>query len=93
VTALLIGWGVVASLGALWFFMLSRATMRVAMRDREARDQARKRLFDERQARNASAVEAHADYAVLREERDALRKALLTRSASVDDPRNEIRDI
>ena len=93
-TALLIGWGVVATLGALWFFLLSRSTALVAMRDREARDQARKRLFDERQGRIADArdaqallvqmqLEANADYAVLREERDALRKALHTRTASV----------
>jgi hypothetical protein len=84
-TALLIGWVVVASLGAPVLFVLWRREQRIARLARAARDSAYARFWNERQEHNASVMAAHSKYTALHDDYEALRKAAFPSTASVKD--------
>jgi hypothetical protein len=82
-TALLIGWGVVATLGAAWMFVMWRREMRAAAYARASCWQANKRFYNERQERHAATMEALAEYKALKDDYDALKRAAFPPTASV----------
>jgi ABC-type protease/lipase transport system fused ATPase/permease subunit len=83
VTALLIGWGVVATLGAAWLLVLWRVAVEDRRLDRASRDQAWRRFWQERQERHASMMEALSEYKALKDDYEALKRAAFPSTASV----------
>jgi hypothetical protein len=84
-TALLIGWVVVASLGAPVLFVLWRREQRIARLARAARDSAYARFWNERKERHAAMMEALSEYKALKDDYDALKRAAFPSTASVKD--------